>query len=71
VPLDIKAAVIATSGKRQCFKYYEVRDVQIARDIVGKLTERALIPLYYGLGVSGAIASMLSELYALVRERTF
>lgn len=41
----------------------------VARDIVGKIAEKALIPLYYGLGISGAIVSMLAELVRMVEER--
>ncbi len=43
-------------------------EVLIARDIVGKLTERALIQLYYGFGLTGAILSMFSEVMRMLRE---
>jgi hypothetical protein len=44
--------------------------MQAARDIFGKLAEKALLPLYYGMGLSGALVSMLAELFAIARGRS-
>jgi len=38
------------------------------RDIAAKLTERALIPLVMGLGLTGAFLAMVSEVFTWAEE---
>ena len=42
--------------------------MNIIRDIAAKLTERALIPLIMGLGLTGAAVAMFAELFTWAQE---
>lgn len=42
--------------------------MHIIRDIAAKLTERALMPLIMGLGLTGAFLAMAGELFTWAEE---
>jgi hypothetical protein len=41
--------------------------MQAAREVVGKLVERAMVPLNIGMGFTGALLAMLITLLGLIR----